>query len=166
MSAVADAFKSAGKFILTDHAKERIRQRIGITGNEAQVAWVNELITKSDDSYKQGNKKVYCTERFEVVCDGIRVITIKPVDNVRNYADSIGGVVSKEIRKLLTPQERLLRKAEIKVVELTLNYLKARNPRTKALINERLVEATDEKQRIHDEVFAIKKAAKQFGVEV
>lgn len=153
-------------FGLTEHAKERIRQRIGITGTEAQLAWITEIITKATSKYPQGNKTVYRTESFEVVCDDRLVITVKPVENVANYTQLLGGMVAKEVRKALIPQERLLRKAEIRVAELTLNYLKARNPRTKELISERLVEATDEKQRVMDEVYAIKKAARQYGVEV
>ena len=153
-------------YVLTAHAKDRIRQRVGIVALEAQQAWVNELITKSTTAYPQGEKTVYKTDLFEIVCDGIRVVTVKPVENVVTYTDKISGTLTKEIRKLLIPQERLLRKAEIKITELTLNFLKARNPKTKKLISERLIEATDEKQQIIDEVFAIKKAAKQYGVEI
>lgn len=153
-------------YFITSHAKDRIRQRVGIDGDEAQQAWVKAKINRAESKLPQDNKTVYNVGSFEIICDGLRVVTVKPVDNVTQYASKLSGVVAKEIRKLLVPQERLLRKAEINVVELTLNFLKARNPKTKEIISGRLAEATDEKQRIADEVFAIKKAAKQYGVEI
>lgn len=159
-----DALKKTGKFTLTSHAKDRLRQRLGIESSEAQTSWANETIATSQDVKAQGNKTVYVSESYEIVCDGLRVITVKPVDNVYSYVSKFKSVLKRETTKLLTPKERLLRKAEVKVAELTLNYLKAKNPNTKAIINERLVSATDEKQRLADEIYAIKKAAGQYGV--
>lgn len=164
---MSHSLKKSGKFVLTSHAKERIRIRVGIDALEAQITWVNEAIAKAGEVVTQGNKHtVYKTDAFEFVCDGLRVITIQPAANEQTFVKQLGSTLAKEVRKLLAPQERMLRKAEIQVAELTLNFLKARNPKTKKLISERLIEATDEKQRISDEVFAIRKAAKQYGVEI
>lgn len=153
-------------FSLTKHAQERIRQRAGIDADSAQLAWAEQSISESTHKYKQGRQTVYVTKNHEIICDGYTVVTIKPVDNDRKYVNKFGIAVANEARKIVLANERLLRKAEIKVAELTLNMLKARNPRTKELISGRLVEATDEKQRLADEIYAIKKAAGQYGVEV
>jgi hypothetical protein len=67
---------------------------------------------------------------------------------------------------LLTVHRRALRKAEINVVQLTLNFLKAKNPKIKDTIQARLTRAADEKARIEYEVKAIEIAARKYGVEV
>lgn len=162
----AKTFQKSGKFTLTKHASDRIRQRIGIADTGAQTAWVNESIAKAGEINTVGNYTTYTSDSFASICDGLKVVTIKPVANTKTYLKTLGGAVTKEVQKMLVPHERLLRKAEIKVAELTLNYLKARNPNTKKMINKRLVEATDEKQLLVDEVYAIKKAAGRYGVEV
>lgn len=163
----AKTFQKTGKFTLTTHAKERIRQRVGIEALDAQVAWANETIAKAGEiDAKLEGRVGYKTESFEIICAGLKVITVNPVANSQTYLTKLSGVLTKEVRKMIVPHERLLRKAEIRVAELTLNYLKARNPKTKRMINERLVEATDEKQRLTDEVYAMRKAAERYGVEV
>lgn len=159
-----NVFKKSGKFTLTQHAKDRIRQRTGIEANDAKIAWVNEQIAKSHETIEQGNKTIFQTEHFEIVCDGLRVVTVKPREQQKSYVEAINEMITKQITNLLAPKERLFRKAEIKVAELTLNFLKARNPNTKSLINERLVAATDERQRIAYDIKALKLAAEKYGV--
>ena len=153
-------------FILTKHATERIRQRVGIESIEVATAWINEQIAKASRKYNEGTNTHFVSESIEVVTNGLRVITVKPSENDRSYLDKLGEVVAKEVTKMLTKKERDLRKAEIVIAEHTLNRLKARNPNTRALIERRLIRAIDDKQRIMDEIYAVKKAAAQYGVSV
>lgn len=155
----------ASEYILSDHATERIRQRVGIESAEVATAWVSEQIKKATRKFNDGHKTHFISEAIEIVTDGLQVITVKPAKNDRSYLDRLGAVVAKEVTKLLTKRERELRKAEIVIAEHTLNRLKARNPKTRALIEERLVKAIDEKQRITDDIYAVKKAARQYGVD-
>jgi hypothetical protein len=166
MSANYKAFQKSGKFTLTSHAKERIRQRVGVDSVEAALAWVNENIASATTCNVEGNKTHYLTEAFDIVCDGLRVVTIKPVDNHTDYLTKFNAVLTKEATKLLTKYRRELRKAEITVAECTLNYLKAKSPKVKQSIQRRLTEATDVRAKISDEIRAVEIAAERYGVEV
>lgn len=156
----------SGKFTLSAHAKERVRQRVGISSTEAALAWVNESIANATKTYADGHKTHYITDAYNISCDGLRVITIVPTDNHVDYLMRFGDVVAKEARKLLTRYRRELRKAEIKVAELTLNYLKAKSPKVRDSIKRNLTNATDEKAKLEDEIKAIEIAADKYRVKV
>lgn len=163
------ALEAAGlvdEYILTAHAKDRIRQRIGIESVEVATAWASEQINKASRQFKEGGNTHFVTDVIEIVTNGLRVITVKPSENDRSYLDRLGEVVAKEVTKMLAKKERELRRIEITIAEHTLNRLKARNPNTRALIERRLIRAIDSKQRINDEIYAVKKAAGQYGVEI
>lgn len=166
MKQMAQAIQTAGKYVLSSHAKERIRQRAGITSEEVAITWVAEQVKSAVSTKTDGEKVHYITDLFEIVLAGAKVITILPTDNNNEYLTKISEVVSKEVTKVLTKQGRLLRKAEISVAEAQLNYLRAKNPNTKALISERLTEAVDRKASIEDEIYAVEVAAKRYGVSV
>lgn len=166
MNAIVDALKSAGRYILTDHAKERIRQRVGITSEEAAISWIASQVQVASSKKQVGNKTHYMTDIFEIILDGVKIITVKQAESSNEYLTKFNEVLAKEAVKLISTYSRTLRKAEIAVAEAQLNFLRAKNPKTKALISERLTEATDWKCTVEDEIKAIKKAAKQYGVEV
>lgn len=152
-------------FKLTKHAIDRIRQRVGIESLEIATAWANDQIAKSARKFREKDNVHYVSD-FEIVTNGLDVITIKPTENDRNYLDRMRRAVEKEAKKLIVSQERALRKAEIAIAEHTLNRLKACNPNTKTAIEKKLLSAIDDKQRILDELYAIKKAGAQYGVNV
>lgn len=166
MNAMADALKSAGKYVLTDHAKERIRQRVGITSEDAAVTWIDMQVRSASSSRRDGNKMHYITDIFEIITEGVKVITVKPTETSNEYLTKFNEVLAKEVTKLITSHSRILRKAEIAVAEAQLNFLRARNPKTKEIIGKKLTEAADWKCAVEDEIKAIKKAAKQYGVEI
>lgn len=158
--------QKSGKFTLTSHAKERIRQRVGIDSVDAALAWANENIAKAAEVYAQGNKTHYVTEAFDIVCAGLKVVTIQPTNNHVDYLAKFNEVLTKEAAKLLKKYRRELRKAEISVAEFTLNYLKAKNPKIKAALQQKLTQATDMKAKLADEIRAIENAAERYGVSV
>ena len=155
-------FQKSGKFVLSAHAKERIRQRVGINSTEAALAWVNESIATANETYLDGHKTHYLTDSYDITCDKLRVITLTQTDNHIDYLTKFSNLVTKEATKLLTKYRRELRKAEILVAELTLNYLKAKSPKVRAIIQRNLTIATDERARIEDEVRAVEIAADKF----
>lgn len=166
MKSAVDALKRASQYVLSDHAKERIRQRIGLTSAESAVAWVKSEISNADKTKTDGNKTHYITDSFEIICDGVKVVTVKPTDISNEYLTKIGDVVENEVDKLLTKYRRELRKADIAVAETQLNFLRARNPKVKQSISEKMTEAIDYKAAIEDEIKAIEYAGKRYGVEV
>lgn len=161
--------QKSGKFTLTNHAKDRIRQRAGIESAETAVSWVNEEIAKATNVFsdKHDSKLThYLTDSFEMLCDGLKVVTVKNLEIKMDYTTKLGAAVAKEATKLLTVHRRALRKAEINVVQLTLNFLKAKNPKIKSGIQSKLTKAADEKAKLEYEVKAIEIAARKYGVEV
>lgn len=166
MKKLAEVMRNAGKYVLTDHAKDRIRQRAGIFAEDAAVAWVAEQVKAATSTKRDGNKTHYITGTFEIVLDGVTVITVKPCDSANEYLTKFNEVVAKETSKLLSQYTRALRKAEIAVAEAQLNFLKAKNPKTRELISEKMTEAIDRKCGIEDEIKKIEIAAKRYGVSV
>jgi hypothetical protein len=164
MKAMTDALVKAGQFILTNHARERIRQRVGITSDSAAIAWVADQVKNAINVKHDGGKMHYLTDAFEIVCDGARVVTVKPAEFANKYLSEFKSVLIRETTKLLTKYERELRKAEIAVAEAQLNFLKARNPKIKEIIQRKLTDAIDYKAAVEDEIKAIKIAASRYGV--
>src|SRR5699024_133632 len=141
------------------------RQRVGITSKDAAIAWVAETVKKATTTKKEGHITQYITEMFDIVCDGMKVVTVKPNESQNSYLDKFNDVVTKEATKMLAKYRRELRKAEIAVAEEQLNFLKAKNPKIKSNINERMTEAIDKKVDIEDEIRAVELAARRYGVE-
>ncbi|MEK4178520.1 hypothetical protein NSQ61_02840 [Aeribacillus sp. FSL K6-1121] len=165
MKTLGDAMKQVGLLVLTDHAKERIRQRVGIISESVAVSWVSDVISQATETKRDGNKTHYITDTFEIICDGVRVVTVKPAEQANQYFGMFRELLTKEASKLLTAYKRELRKAEIAVAEAQLNLLKARNPHTKERIKTKLTDAIDYKALVEDEIKKIELAAKRFGVE-
>ena len=159
-----DDHMKANAFTLTDHAKERIRQRIGITAEGAAIAWVSAKVGSASETKRDGRKTHYITEAFEIVCEGLKVVTVMPLDTANNYITKLSDVITKEVTKLVAEHNKELRKADIAIAEAQLNFLKARNPRTKEVIQAKLVSACDCKVLIEDEIKMIRKAAGRYGV--
>jgi hypothetical protein len=154
------------KFTLTAHAKERVRQRVGINSVEAAVAWVNEAIATAKDSFVKSRHYHYLTDNYEIITDGLTVITISPLTNHVDYATKFGSLIAKEATKLLAQYRKEFRKAEIAVAELTLNYLKAKSPKVRDSIKRKLTQATDLRAKIEDEIRAVKIAAEGYGIDI
>lgn len=153
-----------GTYILSDHARERIRQRLGITAETAAISWVKRAVQNSSSTKIDGNKTHYFTDVFEIILDGAKVVTVKPKESANPYLTKFKSVIEKEANKLRTKYERELRKAEIEVAQITLNLLRAKNPKTKASIERKLTEAVDYKALIEDELKAISKASERYGI--
>ncbi|MDQ0154965.1 hypothetical protein [Robertmurraya andreesenii] len=155
-----------GRLTLSEHARERIRQRVGLIADYAALAWVADVIKNAKQQRRDGRKVHYITDLFEVIVDGVTVVTVKPTENTNGYITKFNEMLTKESRKLIATYRRELRKAEIAVAEAQLNYLKARNPKTRESIGARLTSAIDHKALITDKIKAVEIAAKRFGVTV
>lgn len=154
---------------VTPHAQERIRQRFGIESVRAMQTWAKaKLIDGKLDRKQPDGRLVYRWGSVELVVssDGSTLITVMDVQAQSNYIELLGEAVVKKARTLLVTKERAFRKAEINVAEITLNMLKARNPKIKALLSERLTKANDIKENLATEIKLIRKAAEQYGVNV
>lgn len=161
---VGEVMKAKGSYVLTAHARVRIRQRVGIDLDSAAISWVKRAIENAKETFTTDNKTHYITDLHEIICDGVKVITVKPCYNANGYVARFKSVIEKETEKLLKKYEKEFRKAEIEVVQITLNLLRAKNPKTKESIERKLTEAVDWKCAIEDELKQIEKASKQYGV--
>ena len=154
---------------VTSHAKKRLRQRFGLQSVEAMRSWTLSRIKQGTfDRTETNGHKIYRWENAEIVLTSDERTLVSVIDHTRTeeIKSQIGTHVGKELRKLKQTTERALRKAEINVSEITLNMLKARNPKIKAALNEKLTKADDEKDALVGELKAIRNAASEFGVEV
>ncbi len=152
------------EYHITAHAKERLRQRYNIVSKDVAVSWINDKISRGKFLRNDGHKKVYRAPGVEIILDGIRVVTVRPLYDEKPIMERLKGKLAKEVTKILKTKEREFRKAEIKVAEITLNMLKARNPKIKDDLKRKLTEAIDIKESIKVEIVDVKKAAEHYGV--
>ena len=149
---------------LSSHAKDRLRQRVGIESIDAGIAWVRTNMERAKRTFKQGHKTHYVTEMFELVLDGTTVVTIKQSTDNNESAKYLAGVVQKEVAKFMRTKKAEMKKAEMALLEAQLNFLRAKNPNTKRIISERITQLGDAKAKVEDEIKAMELAAERFGV--
>jgi hypothetical protein len=151
------------------HAQERIRQRFGITSLKAMKSWARaKLLDGKYVKTQADGRKVYHWGNVELIVTGDEklLITVMDLTTPKSYSEKFSEAIAKEAHKALVGKGRAFRKAEIVVAEITLNMLKCRNPKIKAKLNENLTKANDEKEAILSEIKAIKRSAREYGVEV
>ncbi|GGP13482.1 MULTISPECIES: hypothetical protein [Oceanobacillus] len=155
-----------GIITLTSHAKERLRQRIGIEDIDAGIAWVRTNIERSKRKQNRGHQTHYFTDAYVIVMDGDKVVTVKPSFEANEHSKRLESLIEKEARKFLRLKKAELKKISIAVLETQINFLKAKNPNTIRSITEKLTKLTDEKANLETDIVAMKRAAEGFGVEV
>lgn len=132
-------------YTVTTHATDRIRLRFGID-TERIGSWVNDLMAKA--TLIRRNRR----GQQEYESDGVRFI----VDSKKNTVVTVYSEVStsflrpvldRELRKMERGHTRLIRQIELdkamtlrKYADMAINYAKARNPKTRELISERMAE--------------------------
>lgn len=158
--------KAYEKITLTSHAKDRLRQRVGIESLDAGIAWVRTNIERAIRSHRNGHFTYFYTEMFEIIMDGEKVVTVKPAVANNACADLLRSKVTKEVTKFMRQKKSELKKAEIALLETQLNLLKAKSPKVKRSISERLADLTDGKAKIEDEIKQMELAAESYGVRL
>ncbi len=151
------------------HAQKRIRQRFGLNTLQSMVSWARAKKIDGKLNHVQGDgRRVYRWGDVELVFSPNEktLLTVKDLAINKRYEELLGSTVVKEARKLLVGKERAFRKAEINEAQIRLNMLKTRNPKYKAKLNDMLTKATDEKDKLLDEITVIKNTVKKYGVEV
>lgn len=130
------------KYTPTLHAIERAHHRLGINPTDAK-RWFNDTMRKAKYLFTQkyGNKTqaIYEVDDMRIVVDtnNYHIVTVKPsVDT-----SILTPVFEREHRKLVREVTRNIRKHELIIAELTvdkgermLSYARARNPKTRELI--------------------------------
>ena len=131
------------KYQPTKHAIERAELRFGIAP-ESAVNWFNELMREAKYVASNGkNGLVYQADDIRLVVDGMTNAIITVHDSLS--ADFLKPILERELRKLKREYTRLIRKLELEYAEalqeigdMAVNRARARNPRTRALIEGRI----------------------------
>lgn len=131
------------KYQPTKHAMERAQLRFGIDPDKC-TKWVNDLMSRAKYIASSGAKGlVYQADNVRIVVDETTKAIITIHDELK--ADFLRPVLEREKRKLhrlYTPQ---IRRQELEYAEalqeladMAVNRAKARNPKTRELIAERM----------------------------
>lgn len=133
------------KYRATTHAINRAVLRFGIEAEHVSK-WINKLM--------DGAKLINRRQRglLEYLSDGVRLV-VDGKDNVvvTLYSEVstsfLRPVLDRELRKMERGHTRLIRQIELdkamslrKYADMAINYAKARNPKTRELISERMAE--------------------------
>jgi len=133
------------KYQPTKHAIERAELRFGIAP-ESAINWFNDLMRKAKYVAANGkNGLVYQADDIRLVVDGMTNAIITVHDSLS--ADFLKPTLERELRKLKREYTRLTRKLELEYAEalqeigdMAVNRAKARNPKTRGLIESRIAE--------------------------
>lgn len=157
-------------FTCTKHAMDRIRERYGVSDQLAANQWVSRKINQAKESFKKDDKTHYLNGSMEIVVAGANKKVITVMENsYRSSNDFIrktGEMLTKELNKQITVFKREYRKADIKVAEYNLNYLKAKNPKIKQTIQKRMNDAMDERDDLFEKIKDIENTAEHYGVQI
>lgn len=154
---------------VSPHAQERIRQRFNISALREMQQWATEKVKDANlISTGPDGRKIFRWGSVDLIVSNDENVLITVLDQAipKSYADKFKDVVTKQVRKELLAKEREFRKAEINVAEITLNMLKARNPKIKTMLNDKLTKANDYKENLLVEIKSIRQAAQQYGVQI
>ena len=145
------------KYIPTEHAIERLNHRFGISPNKA-IEWFNNTMKSasylSSQKTKRSNIGTYEIPgaRITVNTDDKIIITIKPLIDT----SILKPVFEREQRKLRREVTRNVRKIELMQAELmaeiaehAMNKARARNPKTRELIQTRMDELQTRIERMN-----------------
>src|SRR5699024_6065080 len=129
----------------TKHAIERAELRFGIAP-EVAAEWFNDLMRKAKYVAANGkNGLVYQVDDIRLVVDGMTSAIITVHDSLS--ADFLKPVLERELRKLKREYTRLTRRLELEyaealqeIADMAVNRARARNPKTRTLIEGRIAE--------------------------
>lgn len=155
-------------YVCTKHALNRTRERFGIGDKVAANQWATRQINSADKSFWKDGKKHFIKGNVEFVTSEKRIITIQENNetSANKFVRELSEVLVKEIKRNMTMYKRKMNAVEIEIAQLNLNRLKARNPKIKALVQERMFEAMERKEEIAKDVLSLEYSAKHYGVEV
>lgn len=137
--------KTKLKYVPTRHAIDRARIRFGITPDKA-AEWINELMQGAKYVASNGrNGLTYEKDGIRIVIDGATnaVITLHHAlrtDFLRPALEREARKIKRESTREIRELERRLAKAYAELSDRMMNYANARNPKTRAIIGERVSE--------------------------
>ena len=140
------------QYELTNHAMDRIRQRVGITSMPVALKWAADIISKGKRSNLKGGRVQYETDEMTVICANKAIVTVYPTEANNEYTRLFNDKITKEYTKIKTELNRELRKAEIYRCEVELAMFKAKNSKIVEKLSKRVTEALDDRQRIADKL--------------
>jgi len=170
MKATLPAAVIENKYSLTRHAKKRVIERLGVISEQA-INHVNQLM---QTAYLQGHTKgrhgfcrVYdhpkTKTRLIVANDCDKIITVykfpESVDKTGIRTDFLRPLLEREKRKIDRHYTRAIRKLELQYAEnlreladMAINRARARNPKTRELIAERMADRREEGERLTEKI--------------
>lgn len=182
------------QYKITKHAIDRAIERLGCPSESDAVNRLNQLAQSAfyvgDIPHERGGRVRVCDHVKKrvrlIISHSDEIITVYPFDEVAGavkansrtpLSDKVTSFVSKELRKAETQFKRLSRRAEIEMAELgmelaqlALNKAKAKSPKVKAAIADRirdknalLSEISERVEREADQFNKLKKGAEMYG---
>src|SRR5690625_5057816 len=137
----------------TKHAIERAQLRFGIDPDKC-ARWVNQLMREAKYIASNGaNGLVYQADNIRIIVDGVTDAIITVHDELR--ADFLRPILKREKRKLHRLYTPKIRRKELEYAEalqelanMAVNRAKARNPKTRETIAEKMMDKRADISRI------------------
>ena len=162
--------KSCGQYTLTRHAWERVQQRYNITDKTAADQFISQKINRGKKTKTEGDKTYYVEGNTEIIVGSAnKVITIyESIHEIHRseFLSKVSKSIEKEAKKFIAKYSGEIRKIDIEIAEFNLNRLKARNPKTKQLITDRLMDAMQRKDDVIYRMKYVKESARDYGVDL
>lgn len=174
-SAVKDAFAHAEitHYTPTAHAIERAKLRFGVEVEKARE-WINDKMRNAQ--YLTTNEKgqvIYGSDGIRLVADDEQAVIVTVYNELKT--DFLAPMLGREKRKLKRYYTKVIREKELQyaeflrdIADLAINRAKARNPKTRELIAERIA---DKQKQVNEIILLIERLndewkAKERAIEV
>ncbi|MFQ3872316.1 hypothetical protein [Staphylococcus sp. Mo2-1] len=156
------------EYSLTQHAYERFRQRVGKGNNKDDALnWIaqaisNSVFVRQTDGYryyKYGEYKIVVGEENKVV-----TISYFNDSHTKEFKKEVNKMIRAKFKAKLQPFYRAKKSLQIEVYEAKIRQLKAKNPKTQAIIQEEISELETQLIRTIASIDEIIKLGQHFNV--
>lgn len=156
------------EYLLTQHAFERFKQRVGKGKSKADALnWVaqaisNSILVRQTDEYrfyKYGEYKI-------IVGDKNKVITISYFNDshTKNFKKEVNKLIHNKFKSKIQPFYKVKKNLQIKIYEAKIRKLKAKNPKTQEIIQQEISELEKQLIRTISSIDEIIKLGEKYNV--
>lgn len=158
---------------LTNHGFERFLKRVGTSKKrEHALDWVTRALNSGSYSRTQEDGCVeYKYKEFSVIVDkNLNVVTIKSIEDegwesIKETQTDITRYISNKLKKEAHPLTQSKKKLLIEVHEAKVRQIRARSPKVKSIIQDKIEELERDINLIDDKLEGIEKKARKYYLD-
>lgn len=158
---------------VTNHAYERYLLRVNKYGNRDQArTWLASALNKAKFVKKQEDlNEVYVYGKHKLIIDKhLNIVTILSTDDIdwdsiEDTRDDITKYVTNKLKREVRPLVKRRKELQVSIYEAEINKIRARSPKIKANIQEKIDTLINDKNKTTNKMEGIVKTAKKYYID-